>query len=164
MLVAVNGRFVGIIVVADTLKENSEKAISKLNELGIETIMITGDKEKTALAIAKKLGIKNVLAEVMPEDKANKIKELQAKGKKVGMVGDGINDSIALAQADIGIAIGSGTDIAIETGDVILVKNDLMDVVKAMKISRYTMNKIKQNLFWAFIYNIVGIPIAMGVF
>ena len=164
MLVAVNGRFVGIIAVADTLKENSEKAISKLHELGIETIMITGDNEKTALAIAKKLGIKNVLAEVMPEDKANKIKELQAKGKKVGMVGDGINDSIALAQADIGIAIGSGTDIAIETGDVILVKNDLMDVVKAMKISRYTMNKIKQNLFWAFIYNIVGIPIAMGVF
>lgn len=163
MLVAVNGRFVGIIAVADTLKENSEKAISKLHELGIETIMITGDNEKTALAVAKKLGIKNVLAEVMPEDKSNKIKELQAKGKKVGMVGDGINDAIALAQADIGIAIGSGTDIAIETGDVILVKNDLMDVVKAMKISRYTMNKIKQNLFWAFIYNIVGIPIAMGV-
>ncbi len=163
MLVAVDKKLAGIIAVADTIKESSKKAIEELRKIGKEVYMITGDNERTAKAIAKQAGIENVFAEVLPEEKEKKIKELQSQGKKVAMVGDGINDAPALAQADLGIAIGSGTDVAIETGDIVLIKNDLRDVVKAMELSKYSMKKIKQNLFWAFIYNIIGIPIAAGI-
>jgi Cu+-exporting ATPase len=149
-----------MIAVADTIKESSPAAVRELTELGIETIMLTGDNEKTANAVAKKVGIKNIIASVLPGDKANVIKNLQSKGKVVAMVGDGINDAPALAQADIGIAIGSGSDIAKETGGIILIKDDIMDVARAIRLSRATMNKIKQNLFWALIYNSGGIPIA----
>lgn len=160
MLVASDGEFSGLIAVADTIKETSIEAVKNLHKLGIRTIMITGDNLKTAQAIAKKVGVDEVLAEVLPEDKAKKIKELQASGLKVAMAGDGINDAPALAQADLGIAMGGGTDVAIETGGIILVKNDLRDVSKSIKLSKITMNKIKQNMFWALFYNSVGIPIA----
>jgi Cu+-exporting ATPase len=163
IIVAINKKIEGIIAVADTLKEHSKEAIEELHKLGKETVMITGDNERTAKAIAEQAGIRRVLAEVLPEKKAAEIKRLQGEGKVVAAVGDGINDAPMLTQADIGIAIGSGTDIAIESGDVVLVKADLRDVVTAMKLSSYAMKKIKQNLFWAFIYNIVGIPIAAGV-
>ena len=160
MLIAGHKKLSGLIAVADTIKETSIEAIKNLQQLGIKTIMITGDNQKTAQAIAKKVGIDEVLAEVLPEDKAKKIKELQATGLKVAMAGDGINDAPALAQADLGIAMGGGTDIAIETGGIILIKNDLKDVAKSIKLSKQTMNKIKQNMFWALFYNSVGIPIA----
>jgi len=163
MFLALNNKLAGIIAVADILKEDSKEAIKELSNLGKNIIMITGDNERTAKAIAKKLGIDNVLAEVLPGDKAKEIKKLQENGKKVAMVGDGINDAPALAQSDLGIAIGSGTDIAIESGDIVLIKNSLKDVVVAMKLSKYAIKKIKQNLFWAFIYNLLGIPIAAGV-
>lgn len=163
MLIAVDGHIQGIIAVADTLKEHSSEAIAQLDTLGKEIVMITGDNQRTAKAIAQQINIAHVMAEVLPGEKAEAIKKLQEQGKKVAMVGDGINDAPALTQADIGIAIGSGTDIAIESGDIVLIKDDLRDVVKALSLSVYTFKKIKQNLFWAFAYNIILIPVAAGV-
>jgi Cu+-exporting ATPase len=163
MLMAVDKQFSGLIAVADTLKETAAEAMAQLHEMGIETVMITGDNHRTARAIAKEAGIQKVLAEVLPEDKAQEVRRLQESGRVTAMVGDGINDAPALAQADIGIALGSGTDVAVETGDIVLVKNDLRDVVEAIKLSRYTIRKIRQNLFWAFIYNSIGIPVAAGI-
>lgn len=163
MYISFGNQLAGIIAVADIVKESSAAAIKKLHQMGIEVAMITGDNRRTAEAIAKEVGIDRVLAEVLPEDKANEVKKLQAEGKKVAMVGDGINDAPALAQADIGIAIGSGTDVAMESADIVLMRSDLMDVPTAIQLSKSTIRNIKQNLFWAFAYNIAGIPVAAGI-
>ncbi len=163
VLLSQDRKAIGVIAVQDTPRENSRTAIRKIKSLGKEVWMITGDNERTAKAIAKNLGIENVLAGVLPAKKAGAVKKMQDEGKKVAMVGDGINDAPALAQADIGIAVGAGTDVALETGTIVLMKNDILDVAKAIEISRLTIRKIRQNLFWAFVYNTAGIPIAAGV-
>lgn len=162
VLIAIDKKFSGIIGISDTLKETSKDSIKELMNNGLKVYMITGDNKRTASAIANILNIKNVLAEVLPEDKANEVKKLQKKGEVVAFVGDGINDAPALAQADVGIAIGSGTDVAIESGDIVLVKSDIKDVVSAIKLSKKVMQRIKQNIFWAFAYNTALIPIAAG--
>jgi Cu+-exporting ATPase len=160
MLVGRDTALAGIVAVADTLKPEAREAIAALRQEGIDVVLLTGDNRRTAEAIAREVGIQQVIAEVLPSDKARVVQDLQRQGKVVAMVGDGVNDAPALAAADIGIAIGSGSDVAKETGGIILVKDDVRDVVTGIRISRATMRKIKQNLFWAFIYNAIGIPVA----
>jgi Cu+-exporting ATPase len=163
MFVAVDGKPAGLVGVADPIKESTPEAIRTLHEEGIRIVMMTGDSGTTAKAVAKKLGIDDVIAEVLPDQKADKVKALQGEGRIVAMAGDGINDAPALAQAHVGIAMGTGTDVAMESASVTLVKGDLRGIVRARRLSRKTMANIKQNLFFAFIYNAAGVPIAAGV-
>lgn len=161
-LIAVDGKFCGVVAIADVLKESAKNVVDELKNMGLKAVMITGDNRRTAKAIAREIGIENVLAEVLPQDKANQVRQLQQEADVVAFVGDGINDAPALAQADIGIAIGSGTDVAIESGQVVLMRDELMDVASAVQLSRKVMSRIRQNLFWAFAYNSALIPVAAG--
>jgi Cu2+-exporting ATPase len=161
-IVAIDGRLAGVAAVQDTPRPSAKEAVAGLRALGIEVAMLTGDNRQTGEAVAREIGIERVLAEVLPERKADEVKRLQAEGKFVAMVGDGINDAPALAQADLGIAIGAGTDVAVETGDIVLMRSDPRDVLGAIKLSKATVRKMKQNLFWAAIYNVVAIPVAAG--
>ena len=163
LLMAEEGRFLGIIGVADEIKPTSREAIRSFRKTGIHVVMLTGDNRRTAEAVRKRLDIEEVVAEVLPQDKEKKISRLQAEGHRVAMIGDGINDAPALAAADVGMAIGAGTDVAMESADVILMKSDLRDAVTAVRLSRMVIRNIKQNLFWAFFYNVIGIPLAAGV-
>ena len=163
-LIAVRDKLAGVIAAADTVKPSAKRAIAGLQRLGIEVAMITGDHRRVGEAVGAELGIDRIFAEVLPEDKAEYVRKLQDEGKFVAMVGDGINDAPALAQSDIGIAIGAGTDVAIETGNIVLMKSDPYDIVAALRLSKATVVKMKQNLFWAAIYNILAIPVAAGVF
>jgi Cu+-exporting ATPase len=163
LYVAVDGRVVGVIAVSDTLRPTSREAVQKLQEMKVEVVLLTGDRFPAAKAIAQDVGIQRVVAEVLPEDKVAEIRRLQALGRVVAMVGDGINDAPALAQSDVGISMPRGTDIAIEASDIALMRSDLRGVPSAISLSRRTMATMKQNLFWAFVYNVIGIPIAAGV-
>ena len=164
VFLAAGGKTLAMFMVADAIKENAKESIARLHELGIKVVMLTGDDKNTAAAIAGLVGIDEVVAEVLPEDKLNVIKKLQAQGKVVAMAGDGVNDAPALAAADVGIAMATGTDVAIETAGITLLHGDISKLVKAIALSKVTMRGIKQNLFWAFFYNIVGIPLAGGLF
>lgn len=163
MYVAIDGQPAGILAVADTIKPSAREAIRRFREAGIEVVMMTGDNRRTGEAVARELGIERVFAEVLPEQKAGYVASLQAEGKRVAMVGDGVNDAPALAQADVGIAIGAGTDVAIETARVVLMRSDPVDVMRAWTLSKATVRKMKQNLAWASVYNILAIPIAAGI-
>ncbi len=160
---AAAGELVAVIAIADQVKPSSQAAIQALHQMGLEVVMLTGDNAKTAQAIAEQVGIDTVISQVLPEDKAEQVKRIQESGKQVAMVGDGINDAPALAQAEVGIAIGTGTDVAIESADLVLMHGDLLDVPRAVRLSQLTIRNIKENLFWAFAYNVIGIPVAMGV-
>jgi P-type E1-E2 ATPase len=164
IILATKQEVLGVVMVADAIKPEAVEAVKSLHDLGIKVLMLTGDHKNTAMAIAKQIGIDDIVAEVLPDEKLNKIKELQSQGHIVAMAGDGINDAPALAQADVGIAMGTGTDVAIETAGITLLHGDISKLVKAIRLSKLTMRGIKQNLFWAFIYNIVGIPLAGGLF
>jgi len=163
IIIVSENKILGVIAVADTLKETTKKAIQELKNMKLEVVMITGDNSGTAQAIAEQINIENVISEVLPQDKAVEVKKLQDKGEIIAFVGDGINDAPALAQADVGIAIGSGTDIAIESGDIVLIKDDLLDSVASIQLSKKVMGRIKQNIFWAFGYNSILIPVAAGI-
>jgi Cu+-exporting ATPase len=163
MYVALDGALAAMVAVADPIKDTSREAIRRFHEMGLEVVMLTGDNRRTAEAVARQAGIDRVVAEVLPEAKVAEIARLQGEGKVVAMVGDGINDAPALAKADVGMAIGTGTDIAVEAGDVVLMRGDLRAAARAVALSRRTMRTMKQNLFWAFIYNVIGIPVAAGV-
>ncbi|MEK7788844.1 MAG: HAD-IC family P-type ATPase, partial [Planctomycetota bacterium] len=163
MYIAHDNAYMGVLGLTDRIKRNARDVVSQLKQMNIRVVMMTGDNEQVAKSVASEVGIEEYRARVLPAEKREIIKDFQRHGKKVGMVGDGINDAPALAQADVGIAIGAGTDVAKETGDIVLVKNDMMDVVRAIQLGRQTLSKVRQNLFWAFFYNVIGIPIAAGV-
>jgi P-type Cu+ transporter len=163
ILISLDGEVAGLVGIADKLKESAKEAIVQLKEMKLRVAMITGDNARSASAVAGQIGIQEVFSQVLPDDKANEIKKLQEKGGVVAFVGDGINDAPALAQADVGIAIGSGTDVAIETGDIVLMREDLLDAVAAIQLSRKVISRIRQNIFWAFAYNAALVPVAAGV-